>query len=261
MPPDVKRESLAVDVAGEGEPIVFVHAFPLDRRMWRHQARAFSRTHRVIAIDARGFGESGPAPEVMTMEDYAADIAAVLDELGIGGPVTLCGASMGGYVAFAFYRAYRERLARLILCDTKAAADSEEKRKEREATARRALAEGTEFLIEGMIPKIVAARADSGVIAEMEKMVRTASPGGVAAALRGMAEREDSTELLSRIEVPTLVICGEEDQISPPEEMREMAAAIPGARFEIVPGAGHVSPLENAARVNHAMDAFLTNEY
>ena len=113
------------------------------------------------------------------------------------------------------------------------------------------LLQDTEF-----VPKMVASGADSGVVAAMEEMVRTASPGGVAAALRGMAEREDSTELLSRIDVPTLVICGAEDGISPPEEMREMASAIPGARFEVIPRAGHVSPMENAADVNRAIGAF-----
>ena len=254
---NIEGKSLAVDAVGEGKPIVFIHGFPLDRRMWRGQIEEFSKNHKLIAVDLPGFGESGPSPDVMTMEDYATDVVAVLDELGIAEAVTLCGLSMGGYIAFAFYRAYRERVGRLILCDTKAVADSDEKRTERHATAERALAEGTEFLIEGMIPKMVAAGADAGVIAEMEKMVRTASPGGVAAALRGMAEREDSTELLSRINVPTLVICGAEDQFSPPEEMRPMAEAIPGSRFEVVPGAGHVSPLEKPAGVNRAIGAFL----
>lgn len=248
---------IAVDVTGQGEPVIFIHGFPLDRRMWRNQVAEFSQEYRVITFDLRGFGESAPSPEVMTMEDYAADIAAILDELDIQEPVTLCGLSMGGYIAFAFYRAYQKRLRRLILCDTKAVADSDEKRRQRHAMAERLLAEGIEFLPQATIPALLDKAASQNVHALVEEMVTASSPQGAAAAARGMALRADSTNLLQKIDVPTLVICGEADQISPPDEMRKIAAAIPAAHFELIPGAGHLTPLENPAAVNQAIGAFL----
>ncbi|HEX6983736.1 MAG TPA: alpha/beta hydrolase, partial [Planctomycetaceae bacterium] len=146
----VRGQPFSVDLAGQGEPILFVHGFPLNRRMWQAQTTAFAGTHRVIAPDLRGFGENAaPLPSV-TMEDYADDLAALLDALDVRDPVTLCGLSMGGYVAFAFVRRHRSRLGRLILCDTKAAADPPEKKADRERTADEVLRQGTGKLVREM---------------------------------------------------------------------------------------------------------------
>lgn len=249
--------SVAVDVRGQGEPLVFIHGFPLDGRMWDRQVSALERAYQTIAVDLPGFGASEPSADTMTMEAYADVVNAVLDQLEVRSPVTLCGLSMGGYVAFAFYRKYADRVARLILCDTKAVADTNEKQRERRETAEKVLDQGTAFLAASMIPKLVAPGASGEVVSEAEEMARRASPQGVAAALKGMAAREDATELLSRITVPTLVICGKADTVSPVEEMRGIAGAIGGARFEAIPSAGHLAPMENAEVVNRVIREFL----
>jgi pimeloyl-ACP methyl ester carboxylesterase len=252
--------SFAVEQAGEGEPVLLVHGFPLDHRMWQAQVAEFSATHRVVAPDLRGLGDSWGAAEVVTMDQYADDLAGLLDALGIREPVTLCGLSMGGYIAFAFVRRHRDRLARLILCDTKAAADPPGKKADREKTAGQVLAEGTVRLVENM-PKSLLAGAtfetQPAVVAAVREMIASAPPAGVAAASRGMAARPDSTDLLPRIDVPTLVLCGEQDAITPPAEMRAMAERIPGAMFDLISDAGHMSPMENSAAVNAAIRRLL----
>jgi 3-oxoadipate enol-lactonase len=250
----------SVDLAGEGEPILFVHGFPLNRRMWQAQTTAFGGTNRVIAPDLRGFGESAAAPPAVTMEEYADHLAALLDEINVREPVTLCGLSMGGYVAFAFFRRHRERIARLVLCDTKAAADSPEKKAERDRLADEVLRHGTGKLVREMPCALLAERTLAerpSVVAAVRELIAEASPAAVAAALRGMAMRPDSTDILPKIDVPTLVICGEEDTISPPAEMQAMAEAIPQAIFSTIPSAGHLAPMENPEPVNGAIRRFL----
>lgn len=256
----VNGASFAVEQAGEGEPILLVHGFPLNHRMWQAQVAALSATHRVIAPDLRGLGGSGGAAGVVTMDQYADDLAGLLDTLGVTEPVTLCGLSMGGYVAFAFVRRHRDRLARLILCDTKAAADPPERKADRVKTAEQVLAEGTARLVESMPKSLLAPstfETRPAVVAAVREMIASAPPAGVAAASRGMAARPDSNDLLPRIDVPTLVLSGEHDAITPPAEMRAMAERIRGATFELIPDAGHMSPMENPAAVNAAIRRFL----
>ncbi|MGE0609030.1 MAG: alpha/beta fold hydrolase [Pirellulales bacterium] len=253
-----------VDV-GQGPPILLVHGFPLDHTMWRPQIDELSRDHRVIAPDLRGFGQSrlpdGPnADEAVTMEQFADDLALLLDGLGVTEPVTLCGLSMGGYIAFQFWRRHAKRLARLILCDTRAIADSPDAAQGRLATAKKVLAEGASVVAEAMLPKLLAAST-----AEKQPQIKTAlrqtmlatPPAGIAAALRGMAVRPDVTSWLPSVQVPTLVLVGSDDAIAPPAEMRSIAAAIPGAQFVEIAAAGHMAPWENAAASNAALRKFL----
>jgi len=187
----------------------------------------------------------------------------MLDALGVRVPVTPCGLSMGGYVTFAFARRHRDRLGRLILCDTKAVADSPEKAADRERTADEVLKQGNAGLAltmpRSMLGKSsMAARPE--LADEVESMIRSAPPAAVAAALRGMAVRPDSTDLLPTLDVPSLVLCGDEDGISPPEEMRSIEAALPDATFALIPAAGHLAPMENPEAVNRALRAFLSSE-
>ncbi len=234
--------------AGEGPVSLLVHGFPLDHTMWKYQLEALPAGRRVVAPDLRGFGGSdGETSDPMTMEQFADDLAALLDALAINEPITLCGLSMGGYIALAFWRNHRDRLKQLILCDTRAAADDEATKRTRELTARRALTEGSGFLVDAMLPKLFAPetlqrqRADVESIADV---IRSTRPETVAGALRGMAERRDSTSDLPNIELPVRVIVGEQDVITPPEEMRSMAEAIPHATFHSIPRAGHMAPWE-----------------
>jgi pimeloyl-ACP methyl ester carboxylesterase len=202
----------------------------------------------------------------------------LLDALGIVERVALCGLSMGGYVAWQFWQRHRSRLAKLILCDTRAAADSPETARGRRDSAERVMNEGPGFLADGMIEKLFApksgraldihdsvpapfstdARNHRGEIIESTRQtILNTSPIGIAAALRGMAQRADATGLLPDIDVPTLVVCGQHDVISTVDEMRAIAARIPAARFVEVPKAGHMAPLENPAVVNEAIRTFL----
>lgn len=251
---------LHVTDVGSGPPVLLVHGFPLDHTMWRGQIDALSRHHRVIAPDLRGFGRSGVAPGTAGMEQFADDLAALLDALGVTQPVTFCGLSMGGYIAWQFQRKYAARLRALVLCDTKAAADSPEAARARGQTAAKVLAEGSAVLVDAMLPKLIgkatAERAPE-VVDALRQMILSAPPEGVAAALRGMAQRPDVTADLPNIRTPALVIVGAEDAISPPAEMRAIAAALPDAEFVEVAGTGHMAPLEDPATVNAALLKFL----
>lgn len=252
--------SLHVVTQGEGEPLLLVHGFPLDHSQWTHQIAHFARSRQVIAPDLRGFGRSDVTAGTVRMEQFADDLANLLTALGVTRPVCLCGLSMGGYIAFAFVRRHRERLRSLVLCDTRAAADSPETRKNRWETAERVLREGPGFLAESLVERLLAPatrRLRPELVAEVQAVIRSAPREGVAAASRGMAERSSAEELLPRLDLPTLVLVGEHDVISPPAEMHELARKIPAAQFVQLAEAGHLAPWERPAAMNAALDRFL----
>ncbi len=256
---DTSRGPFSVHDAGQGQPLVLLHGFPLDHTMWTPQIARFSVTHRVVAIDLRGFGQSPPRAGVATMSEMAADVAAVIEALELG-RVVLCGLSMGGYVAFAFQEQRRDLLRGLILCDTRAVADAPEAAKARRVTAERVLKEGTSFLADSMLPKLFAektALTHPELVDNTRQVIERANREGVAAAARGMADRKDFTQDLAMIEVPTLVIVGESDAISPAAEMTSIAHRLPRAELRVIPNAGHMAPLENPASVNGAIEEFL----
>ncbi len=214
-----------VDI-GTGDVILFVHGFPLNHTMWKSQIEYFSRNHRVIAPDLRGFGNSNHISQLITMKEFADDLTDLLKALDISEPVTLCGLSMGGYIAWQFAKYYPESLSKLILCDTKAAADAQATAEGREQTAKRVLEEGAEFLAETMSSKLFSRTTrdkSPEVINEVKQMIINTSPAGIAAALHGMAIRPDMTSFLPEISVPTLLICGDEDLLTTPREMRSIA--------------------------------------
>jgi pimeloyl-ACP methyl ester carboxylesterase len=252
--------SLAVHDEGSGPPILFVHGFPLSHSMWRAQLEAFSVGHRVIAPDLRGFGESDVTEGTVTMEQHADALAVLLDELNVNEPVVLCGLSMGGYIAWQFQQKYPERLRALILCDTRAIADTPEVIENRKRLAMMVVENGSAAVASVMLPNLFSPATgdrDQSVIDELRQTISTTSPQGIAAASLGMAERPDVTSLLPSIETPSLLIVGEDDGISTPEEMKTIADAMPNARLEVIPEAGHMSPLENPEPVNAAIREFL----
>lgn len=245
---------------GHGTPLLLVHGFPLDHSMWQHQLEGLADVCRVIAPDLRGFGQSDVTPGKVTMQQFADDMATLLDALKITQPVTFCGLSMGGYVAWQFTQRHRARLAKLILCDTRSVADSAEAAEGRRKTAQRVLAEGVQVVADAMLPKLFAPdsaiRERTWVTQTRDVMLRT-PPAGIAAALLGMAERPDVTPQLSQFDVPALVVCGQYDAISPSAEMREVAAKLPSARYVEIARAGHMAPLEQPAAVNAAIREFI----
>lgn len=245
---------------GSGPPILFVHGFPLDHTMWRPQLDVFSDSYRTIAPDLRGFGGSGVTPGTVTMEQFADDLIALLDAMQVMEPITFCGLSMGGYIAWQFARKQPQRLKALILCDTRAVADTPEAAENRHKLAASVLEHGPEVVAKAMLPKLFASKTGephpTTVDSLREVMLRT-NPEGIAAALRGMAQRPDVTDLLPSIRCPALALVGEEDQISPPDEMQKIADALPNARFRTIPHAGHMAPVENPEAVNAAIREFL----
>lgn len=252
--------SLSVDVQGTGKPIVLVHGFPLDRRMWREQIGPLSATHQVINPDLRGFGQSVVTPGETTMVQMADDLAAMLDGLAVREPVVLCGLSMGGYIAWQFFLRHRDRLAGLILCDTRAVADSPDSAALRHKAAAQVLADGPEALAEAMHHRMFSRSTKehrTQITTFIREMMLGQSREGIAAAARGLAARIDATPVLAQIDVPALLVVGNEDKISPADEMRDMARQIRGAEFAEIPDVGHMAPLEAPGPVNAAMLAFL----
>jgi 3-oxoadipate enol-lactonase len=251
---------LAVEDRGSGPVLFFVHGFPLDHTMWRWQIDEFSQRYRVLAPDLRGFGQSTLGDGPVTMRRYADDLAELLDQLDVRDKNVFCGLSMGGYIAWQFWQKYAERLAALVFCDTRAVADTPQAKTGRTELAARVKAEGPQAAADAMLPKLFgpeSQRDHPAAIAETRAAIVRNSPTGIAAALAGMAERPDSSDMLAGINVPTLVIVGEHDTLSPPAEMRGIADRIPGAQFALIPAAGHMSPLENPPAFNAALEHFL----
>lgn len=249
----IEGHPVAVDVVGQGDPILLIHGFPLDRRMWRGQVADLASSWMVIAPDLPGFGESQFSPQISSIDDYADWLAHLLDAVEVSEPVTLCGLSMGGYIAFSFFRRHRHRLSRLILCDTKATSDPPEKQQDRERTAQEVLLNGTAGLVQNMPKALLSATTlqhSPELVTLTQQMIETASPNGVAAASRAMANRQDSTSLLPQIDLPTLVVCGSDDAISPPSEMKAIAESLPQPTFVTIPLAGHLSPFEQFQAFN-----------
>lgn len=249
-----------VEDRGKGPVLLLVHGFPLDHRMWEAQIEAFSPSHRVLAPDLRNFGRSEVTGGVYTMEDAADDLAGLLDVLHGGDPVVVCGLSMGGYISFAFWRRHAARVRALILMDTRTVPDTPQAAKDRLALAERVLREGTALVVDSMWPRLFAPGWDQRnpeSAALLRDMMTVPKPEGLAAALRGLARRADSQDVLATINVPTLVLVGESDAISPVEEMRQIAAGISGSRFRVITGSGHMAPMEAPEAVTAEMRAFL----
>jgi 3-oxoadipate enol-lactonase len=245
---------------GSGMPVVLLHGFPLDHSMWDAQLNQLSRRWRPIAPDLRGFGGSRSTSDTASMAQMAEDVHALLEALDIQEPVAVCGLSMGGYVALQFWCKYPRQVRALILCNTRSTADTHEAAATRRKMAEHVLRAGTDYVAEAMLPKLFAPEtfASKPDVVEFERQkILSASPRAIAAAIEGLASRPDVSEHLAQISVPTLVVAGQHDAITSESEMRRMAAAIAGAEFVVIPNAGHMTPLENPAAFNDAVERFL----
>jgi 3-oxoadipate enol-lactonase len=247
--------------AGQGDDVlVLIHGFPFSAAIWRPQLDAPPPGWRVVAPDLRGFGGSGPLTgNRLPMDLLAQDVVALLAHLGVRGAV-VCGHSMGGYVAFAMMRRASGLVRGLVLSDTRASPDSTESRQGRLKNARHVHAHGTAALIDAMVPRLLADATRENlphVEQELRAVMNAAPAQAVVAALLGMAERPDSTPQLRSINVPTHLIVGAHDQITPPGDARLLARAIPGSYIEIIEKAGHLPALEQPAAFNRVLSAFL----
>lgn len=250
---------IAFETRGVGVPVVLLHGFPLNRRMWDPQLDALSSSAQLIAIDLRGHGESDAPLWRYTMERFGDDVLAVLDHLRVARAVFV-GLSMGGYIALSVMRRHADRVQALVLTDTKAQADTEQGRAGRFHMAQAAHRHGGAPVADAMLPKLLAPethRTQPALVRHVRSMIEGMAVSGIAGDLMAMADRPDSVPLLSTIHCPTLVIVGESDQATPVADARLMAETIPGAHLAIIPQAGHLPNLEAPQRFNDVLGHFL----
>ena len=241
-------------------PLIFLHAFPLSSAMWQTQIEEFSGDYEVFAPDFRGIGKTSPFTDKPSLQTLADDLAQWLEKIEVYGPITLCGLSMGGYVALEFARQYPHFLGALILCDTRADADTPETKKARNEMIEFAKISAGRAIATKMLPKLLGETtlAASPRVGQTVKHIASPNSGErLAELVEAMRERRDSTEFLREIRVTTLVLGGSEDVVSPPEVMAAMAAKIPGARHVVIDGAGHLANLEKPTQFNAAIREFL----
>jgi 3-oxoadipate enol-lactonase len=256
----INGTKLSWRTAGEGDPVIFLHAFPYNSSMWDGQLANVPEGWQFIAPDMRGFGDSaadGTGP--LTMDTFADDVVGLMDHLNIDQAV-ICGLSMGGYVALPLVARYADRVRALALAATRASADNEQARKGRIDLAARARKEGVQPVIEAFLPKMVSAHnrlKDPRLEDTLRWMMEMTKPESMARALEGMAQRKDYTSELANINVSTLVIRGELDEIIAANDMEFMARTIRGARHEVVSLAGHMLNIEATEVFNRIFASFL----
>lgn len=250
--------SLSYTDRGRGGTLVLLHGFPVDSRMWEAQIAELSDPYRVIAPDLRGFGQSH-AEDPFTMESQADDVHALLEQIGAL-PCVLAGLSMGGYIALAYVRKYWGDLRGLVLVDTKAEADTAEQREGRQKMIELVRAHGSTAVADQMLPKMLAEdtpRRRPAVAQALGAMMEACPPMTIENALAAMRDRPDQTPNLPLITVPTLIIVGDADAITPVAVAQSMRRRIPRAQLAVIKGAGHMSPMEQPAQVNQALARFL----
>ncbi|HEU4432821.1 MAG TPA: alpha/beta hydrolase [Pyrinomonadaceae bacterium] len=250
---------LAYDDVGAGPPVVLIHGYPFNRSLWKGQVDALASAYRVVAPDLRGFGESDASEGPATMNRMAQDVAELMDQLGIDRAV-IGGLSMGGYVALAFVKQFPSRVKALVLADTRPQADTEEGKQTRFQQAEKARSEGMAGIADAMLPKLLTPETVSKrpeVVKRVRDMMLKTNPQGAAAALLGMAERQDQSEFISTIDVPTMIVVGREDAITPLANSEMMHSKIQQSRLVVLDNAGHVSNLEQTEQFNYALLKFL----
>jgi YbgC/YbaW family acyl-CoA thioester hydrolase len=253
----VNGVSLAVQTGGEGPAILFIHGYPLDHTIWRPQLDALDGW-RTVAPDLRGMGQSDAPDLGYSMATYAADLAALIDSLGLD-RVVLCGHSMGGYVAFEFLRRWPDRVSGLALVATRADADTIETRRARDTAAVLAREGGAQEIAAAMLPKMLSPSAPAALVDLVRAVMASTPVAGIVGALGAVRDRPDSTALLPTLaRLPALVIAGADDQLVTVSQTSAMAAAIPGARLVVAPGAAHLPSLEAPGIVTDALRTFLS---
>jgi len=245
--------------AGAGRAILLLHAFPLNSRMWEPQLHALAANARCLAPDLPGFGLSAPPTNAPSLDDYARLVMGVLETLGVD-RVVIVGLSMGGYLAFRLVTELGPRLAGLVLADTRATPDTDAGATARHRLAAEVEARGVDAAADEFVPKLIGAttqRRQRELLDRVRAIVRENTPAGVAAALRAMASRPDSTALLPRVACPVLCLAGEEDLLTPPDVAHAMAKQTRQGRAVVIPEAGHLTNLEAPEAFNAAVTGFL----
>jgi len=250
---------IAYEIRGNGAPVVLLHPFPSHHEFWYPAASAFDSTYRLILPDLRGHGESEIGEGPALMQKHATDIARVLDDAGVGKAVFV-GCSIGGYILFEFWRRFRSRVTALALCDTRPQADNAEARSNRVKAAATVLEQGTEQFLDSMIPKFIGRTTIStrpDLVEGARVMMRQMSPEDISLVQQGMAARPDSVADLKTIDVPTMIVIGEEDAFSTVADGELMRQNIAGSQLKVIPKAGHYAPWEQPEAVGAILRRFL----
>jgi pimeloyl-ACP methyl ester carboxylesterase len=240
-------------------PVVFVHGFPFSHAMWHRQLQVVSSEFRAIAYDVRGMGESSVGDGQYTIEEHVDDLIALLDDMGIASAVVV-GLSMGGYIALRALERNLPRFRAAILCDTRSEADSNEERLGRALAVAEVKRRGAPAFADDFVKKIFANGSLARIpdeISLIHGIISRTTPIAIAGTLLALAARTDTTASLGKLNIPTLILVGDQDITTPPEASRSMHQKIPGSTLRIIPDAAHMSPLENPEAVNGAMMAFL----
>ena len=246
----------ALDDTGHGRPIVLLHGFPLDRAMWRPLTPLIRDGWRVIAPDLLGLGES-PVREQCSIADLADAVFAVLDAIGVREKIVLGGLSMGGIVCFDAWRRYAHRIAALLLIDTRPNAETAEGRAARYSVAQSIEKEGPKVVADSMRGRLFAPATPADIQEKWFARIAAQPRVGTAACARALGDRADSWQTLATIHVPTLIIVGDQDAITPPDLAKEMHAKIAGSQLAIIKGAGHMPPVEQPQPTADAINGFL----
>lgn len=252
--------SISYDTAGEGLPIIFIHGFPLSRKVWEPQISGLASYARVILPDLRGHGDSDALQGPYSMDTLAEDCISLMNNLGITQPALVCGLSMGGYVAFAMYRKFADRIAGLILSATRAAGESDEGKTARDNAITIAKTKGVDAIVDSMMPKMFAPdtyASQPDLVHRVRKMMVNTSVNGIIGALEAMRDRPDSTPMLSNIHKPVLILHGDKDQIIPVQKAYDMQSVIPGSELVVLENAGHLLNLEKSIEYNQEIREFL----
>jgi len=256
----IRGINIALEDRGAGLPLLFIHGYPLNRHIWDPQIEVLADAARVIAHDLRGHGDSSASTGPHSMELLADDCQALLEALGVTAPVVLCGLSMGGYVTFAFFRKYPEKVAGLILAATRAGEDSPEGKANRDKAAEMARQGGAGAIAESMLPKMLSPKSyveRPELVQRVSEIMQSTSLNGILGDLVGMKSRPDSTPTLRQIDRPTMILHGSDDQLIPLSEAKVMQKAIPLARLQIIPDAGHLLNMEQPQLFNAVVREFL----
>jgi pimeloyl-ACP methyl ester carboxylesterase len=248
----------------EGNPsnqaIIFIHGFPYDSSMWKKQVEELKDNYYCVSYDIRGLGKSSVGSGQFTMETFVDDVFAIVEELKLDKPV-LCGLSMGGYMSFRILERDQSKFRGVIFCDTKPEADDNPNKLRRSASIKRIETEGLEKFVKDFIPNCFSIGYIKNNSREYNYIIEKAalaSPVGVKGAQLAMLSRTDSSEFIKEIKIPALVLCGEFDKMTTPDQMKKVAEAIPGSEFRIIPDSGHMTPIENPAEFNKAVLSFLS---
>ncbi len=250
---------LVFETVGEGPPLVLLHPFPANHEVWAPAAERLAAKYRCILPDLRAHGDSEAGQGPALMARHAADLNKVCDKAGVGKAV-FAGVSIGGYILFEFWRQVADRVHALVFCDTRASADTPEARAARLKSAEDVLRTGPEPFIEGLLPKLLGEttrRDRPDLVEQARKMAAKMSAEEIAAVQQGMAARPDSIPTLATITVPTLVVVGAEDTLTPRADAEVIAKGIPGSQLKIIPRAGHFAPFEQPEPTAAALLAFL----